>query len=1099
MRAARVVDPADPPTLDGPTRILAGPGTGKTRALVNLRRRAVAAGTPPERVWVLTFSRRAAEELRERIAETAPAAHALPAVLTFHALAIRVLRSAGWSLSDPDSAAGDPQERAPGAWRLLGGLEEWVAMRTALERSGGTVPRWRSLVESPVLVDDALAFASRCQQALVGPGLLAQRLASAPGALQELAVIAAHWEDVQRDGRFLNFPGLVAAAVECLQTDPALLRGRLDVLLVDEYQDTDRAQGQLVRALADRLPAPCRLAVVGDPRQAIYGFRGANPANLLEEFSQAFHPQVWRLRTGWRCPGPVMAAADAVCPPDEQSPAVEPAPGLLGPAVEIWRAADEVEEGLAIARAIQAEVLAGATRYGEVAVLVRSAVRQAPALLEACRAVGVPCTAGRGPAEQAPATATVLAWLRALARPDDGPALVRALTQVPGGLPPGTVARLRRLSGACAFDLGRAFWWAAQGRMPPAGTGGLRVAATWDAAAADPARDPLIARLDPADHRAIATLAGRLQALDRVAAAFRQGPLRPEDARRLVGQVAWRCGMLDAAEQDPWVAAALGDLGDAAEAVAAVETELRHRPPALSTVLDRLQDALGRGGPEPDEAPPPADAVQLLTIHQAKGLQFPQVFVAGCARGLLPAPGGGGLLTADQTALLLERLPELEDVLPQPEARLEEERRLLFVALTRAGRRAVCTYALSYGEQATEASTLLEPLRAAGVVERAAPTAERVTRQELEAELAVRWARLAAAGAPAARAALAAVAPTLDPVAVAEACRPHDPVEGPPVRVPDPVPLSASALGEWLACPRRLYFDRVIPDQPSTAATRGIAAHRLLEAAYAREAEWQGDPAAFARCAGRLLRTEVLPGMATEVSSPLELRALEAWLRALVRRYAHHAVAAEDPGDRTLATEAPFELRLGAALLRGRIDRVRVTAAGRLEVIDYKTTTNVPSARGLRARVEGDAAGGPRDWQLLVYHLAMVAGEVTLTAEATGDPTPALLRNWYVGSDPPVRRDPDRPLVRRGLRLAPDLPLSPVEAREVEEVAPERLAALGDQIAAAAAAIRQGRFPAQPRHDERTCLAVAAGRGCARADCCDGVGSVGRGHPVPGP
>ncbi|HUY96833.1 MAG TPA: PD-(D/E)XK nuclease family protein [Verrucomicrobiae bacterium] len=1052
---------APPPPLRGPVRILGGPAAGKTDLLARLHRDLVAGGTDPARILVVVDSSRARADVSRRLTRSAPGAEPLAVVWTLGDLA-------RWVIGSREDAGPGPQ--------VLTGFGTWLAARATLERARRQLPRLAPLHADAACIEDASRAVAALRQALVGPGLLAARLHGAPVALAELAVIAARSQDVLESARAIDLDGAVALAAEHLLEDPSRVAARFDAALIDDAQDWGPAQFHLVRALALGLPPPGRLAVAGDPRQALGGAGGGSARWFEEELPLSLAVADWVLPESRRRPPAVLAAAAALDPialsraaGEPASPAGSALPGV-GPAVEIWRAEDESAEALGVARAIKAWVLQGSGRYADVAILLRGVSPLGPVFVEALALTGVPCGAGRLGWSRHPALGSLRAWLRWSAAPADPQRVATLLEAAWGGLSPAARRWLRRRSGAHGSDLLRT----------------VRVELA-EAQAQSVQREGREA--DGTLRAELRRLARRLARAQAAATALSPGPVDPHRLLIWVGQVAAATGLFAAAPADPVLAAVLRGVTAALRAITDVEARLRGRPPTLEVALDLLEVALQRAVEEDDEPDPDRDAVHLLTIRQARGLAFARVFVAGCAVGIFPARARPlGLLAPDELALLLERVPELQDTILEVDRQGEEEARHLVVALTRATQAVTCTYAERYDGRVAQPSSLLRPLRAAGVVERAVPALPDLTRSDLAAALAA-----AVTARPALRPEAVAL-PQLDLGRLLATLPEFDPVEGAPAVGSAPLQLSTTALNEWLACPRRLYYHRVVrPGPPTPAQLRGEAAHRLLEQLHRVEASWRADPDRFRAAADECLERHILPWLAPEIPGRLELRAAEAWLRRLVDRYARHWVAVGGGVGETLGVELDFRLALEGLELRGRIDRVRSLDEGAVEVLDYKTARAVPARGAILAAIHGSDQEGPSDWQLPVYALALARGAVTPLPAIV----PALARTWYVGHSPASVRWPDRPLDRRGLRIDGDRPLPPHEADELRELPAAALGSFVDRFEQEGRRIASGRFPAQPRHAHWTCL--DPDHGCSRRSVCAGVGSVGRGHPVPRP
>jgi DNA helicase-2/ATP-dependent DNA helicase PcrA len=532
---------------DGPLVIVAGPGTGKTRTLVHRIARLRRAGVSPRAITAVTFTRRAAEELRERLAALGGDAAAQVGAATFHGLGLELLRAF------PEEAG------LPAAFTVLDDDARLAQVEAALagDRALG----------SPAAVAEEI---SRAKADLRDPAACEPALAAALRAY-EAALAAAGAVD---------FDDLVVRPIRLLgASEPARawVAERCRHLLVDEYQDVNAAQYRLVQLLAQEGPETS-LCVVGDPDQAIYGFRGSDPS-YFGRFT-ADHPgasSVTLTRNYRSTPAVVGAATHVVARSPGRPPRALLPMASGGRQVERWLAGSQAEEAELIAAEIERAVggtslegiHAGRTGGGEalalhdIAVLVRTAA-QLEVLEEALQRAGIPCHP-RGDA--------AVAGRRGMS---EVLALLRAAVEA-GGVASGRGA----------------------GAPGPAGAG------TPEAGAEAPSVADRIAQLAVGDD------------------------LRRRRASELLATLAVPFGR------------------DAAGFLAAL--------PTLHESDARLE----------------RQKVSLLTLHASKGLEFPLVFIAGCEDGLLPLrfPGDEG------------------------RSDVEEERRLLYVGMTRAQQRLVLTAA----------------------------------------------------------------------------------------------------------------------------------------------------------------------------------------------------------------------------------------------------------------------------------------------------------------------------------------------------------------------------------------------------------------------
>jgi len=992
-----------PDVLERPTRLLAGPGAGKTQALVDLYADLVESGRASrEQILVLTFSTAAARELTERLDERLQDSYGRCHIGTFHSFCARLMREWG----DPGSL-------------LMSGLQEWVAMRATLEAMdraelGGFAP----IAGSDGFTQDALAFVALLKQNLVHPGLF-RLLAEASGTprLRALAQIFWAYQARLEAAGLCDFRDLVRGAIELLEARPAVLerlRAGLRYVLVDEFQDVDPAQFHLLSLLA---PPPGRreqgpaLLVAGDPDQSIYGFRGAVPQLLTDDFVRVYAPRTLELQVSHRCPGPVLEAGRRLLEathPGRAPRTLAGAPDGNGDVVRVVREATAVDEAFFVAREIRRLMLERPDlRPRDFAVLLRSTASLAAPFEEAARAMGLPYEVrGVTTIARNEIVRFLLAYLRALQRPEDPESLERLLASGLSGVNQRTASRLRRH----AIEQGRSLikvvrrllrWlhevdpvryplpWeevAVEGELPlDADGGGL------SAERAAPPMD-FVRHLAPEEldafHRALLSFSALGRRVDQL----------PVDA--LAYAVAIETGLLERAQAVPLPEGERGELLgqlrvalDAFGQLARVWERLHGHPPTLAEVGSRLEAWIARAVDEAEPTSGTRDAVQIMTVHQAKGLQFKVVFMSGFARGRFPLAGRPHPLLeeADQQWLLRN----LSDFWPSwassPEEHVAEEARLAYVAMTRTRDRLYVTYADRYDGPAGPSPFC--DLALAG-----APRSE-LTRApaRLEADSVLTLAEAEALLVGAAleeeqRGRLAALGVDLGFVTDPGAGRVFEPHRQPPERA-DPPHLSATAINDYLKCPRLYWYNHhpgLVTPPRGVELERGSFLHRVLEEFHRREPEWRHlEPRLQREWLERVLRSQ-LEAYLSRVESVLDRRTEEQLVRRILENYVRF-VTSPQPIRRlgTLMVERRFKLWLDGAEIHGKIDRVNDTGGGTCEVVDYKT------GRGKTAQQAYEESFGaePTDVQLAVYYLACREG-----VDEEGRPIalqPRFLSLWY--------------------------------------------------------------------------------------------------------
>lgn len=695
----------------GPLLVLAGPGTGKTTTLVESVAARIARGADPERILVLTFSRKAAVELRDRMALRIGAARA-PRATTFHSFCYALVRAH----QDSDLFV-EPL-------RLLSGPEQDVAVRGLLagqpdlERLGLAHVRWpdelRACLTTRGFADEVRAVLARSRELGLGPDALdafARRIGR-PDWRAAAAFLAEYLDVLDMQG-VLDYAELVHRAV-LLATRPdtaGQLAARYDAVYVDEYQDTDPAQVRLLQALAG---GGRTLVALGDPDQSIYAFRGADVNGILD-FPDAFPRADGRpapvevLRTSRRSAATPLTATRLLTqrmpltrlPAEKVRAHRELTPVRDGGRVEVCTYPTSGTELDNIADILRRAHLEDGVPWGEMAVLVRAGGRTIPTIRRALTAAGVPLDIDGDdlPLRHEPAVAPLLTALRAVATAEASGAVGERDAEGAGGdageasevAVPGDTGWLGTetaltlltspLAGMDAADLRRL------GRA-------LREEERTAGNPAPPPSDELLARALAEPERLVAhdptyaRGAQRLGALLRKARERLAGGGTAEEALwDLWNGTPWP-GRLERAARRGGAAGRNADRDlDAVCALFATAARAEERTGGRGALNfleetdaeDIAADTLTRRAVRPE-------AVRLMTAHRAKGLQWRLVVVAGVQEGLWPdLRRRGSLLEADRIGRdgLAEPLT--------PGALLAEERRLFYVAATRARERLVVT------------------------------------------------------------------------------------------------------------------------------------------------------------------------------------------------------------------------------------------------------------------------------------------------------------------------------------------------------------------------------------------------------------------------
>lgn len=882
----------------GPLLVLAGPGTGKTTTLVESVI-ARAAHTPVEQMLMLTFSRRAAAQMRDRVAARLGRTIREPIARTLHSYAFGVLRMAAVAQKEP----------AP---RLLTASEQDVVIRELLAE--GDPQRWpaalRPALRTSGFADELRDLLMRAvERGLDGPEL--SRLGTARGRVDWVAagefLGEYHGVTVFRDPGGFDPAELIQGAINVLHDDPAMLaaeRDRRRRIFVDEYQDTDPAQAELLALLADGAD---ELILVGDPDQSIYAFRGADESAIRDvdtRFGRGRPVPVVALKQCRRSGEVLLAASRRIAarlPGRAEQRSLTPAVGTPAGEVKVAVFRTASEEAAYLAGVLRAAHLDG-TPWSRMAVLVRSTTRTLGTLRRAMITAGVPVTV-RGddlPLAEQPAATMLLSVLRCAVRPETlTEDLAEALLVGPVGA--GDSMYLRRLRRALRLQ------------FPDE-----------DAMLAPAVGDPLAAEGLPGQLKRPVLRVARVLAAARAAIA---GDGSAED----VLWAGWQASGLARRWADASFAGGAGgssadrDLDAVVQLFAAAADFTDRLPNMKPAEFAKLVAAQQIPGSTFTGAATEPDAVAVLTAHAAKGLEWDLVCVANVQEGSWPDLRRRGSLLGTET--LVDTIRGL-DATPNASLapQLAEERRLFYVAVTRARSSLVVTAVAGDDEQPSRLLDELDPTDGTRPVE--API-RGVHLPGLVAEL-----RSVACDSDAPERERRAAAAELARLSAA-GVRGADPddwwglaalsTEAGAAAADRPVRVSPSRVESFLDCElRTLMADLGVRDATAVAATLGTVIHELAATAppdqtleqfeHRLSAVW-GDLDFGASWFAANERTRATAMLRRLVSWLQDSRAELTWV----------------------ANERDFEVPVGDAVIAGRVDRLERDAGGRLVVVDLKT------------------------------------------------------------------------------------------------------------------------------------------------------------------
>jgi DNA helicase-2/ATP-dependent DNA helicase PcrA len=632
--------------IEGPLLVLAGAGSGKTRVITYRIAHLIASGTPAHGILAVTFTNKAAGEMRERAEKLIGAGHGEPSqrasglwIGTFHAICARLLRQHGESVGlTRRFVIYDDDDQTSLVRRVLADLgapERLFAPREILHR-----------------ID-------RAKNAGIGP-------ADYEGDDFVTDMVAKVYPEYERRllaSDAVDFGNLLLKVVELLRRDPQLaerLSTRFEQVLVDEFQDTNAVQYELVRLLSARHGNLC---VVGDDDQSIYGWRGANIGNILG--FEKDHPgaKVIKLEQNYRSTQVILDAAGAVIAANAgRKPKTLWTDRKGGEPIALYECEDErAESGLVLTQILKAR--ADGRRFGDLAVFYRTHA-QSRVIEEALRSARPPIpysVVGGVRFYDRAEIKDLLAYLKLLCNPQDEVSFLRIVNVPTRGIGQSTIERVSEIAKRDGTPL------LAAARRCASGSDGapLQIAGEEDGLKTGPRRK-LAAFCDLMEE-----LAGEQKILP---------------ASRLAESVLERSGYLErlAIDGTPEAQGRIENLMELVQSLRDYERDAEDA--SLAGFLEQVTLASDVDGYAESEG-----KVTLMTVHSAKGLEFPIVFIIGLEQGVFPHS---------------RSLGELDQ--------MEEERRLAYVAITRAREQLILSYAhqrFVFGiEQTNEPSEFLREI-----------------------------------------------------------------------------------------------------------------------------------------------------------------------------------------------------------------------------------------------------------------------------------------------------------------------------------------------------------------------------------------------------
>ena len=615
---------------DVPSLIIAGAGSGKTRVLTSRIAYMIEQGVAPERILALTFTNKAAEQMRTRIAQMLPDNRARRIRMgTFHSVFSRILRENAELIGFPQTFT----------------IYEPADSRNLLK----TIVRELNLADEkykPNVLASRISYAKNC---LVTPGAY---LASANYAAEDRQAQIPEFGNIYniycqrcKHNGAMDFDDLLLQTNILLRDHPDVLRRyqeQFEYILVDEYQDTNYAQYIIIRRLSQ---LHSRVCVVGDDAQSIYSFRGAKIENILSFKKDYPSAMVFKLEQNYRSTRTIVEAANSVIARNHKRMEKHCfSEGAVGEKIRILKAYTDREEAEMVVSDLREKIRETGDRWSDVVILYRTN-NQSAVLEDNLRRRGVPYRIYKGSSfYDHKEIKDLLAYIRLVINPRDDETFRRIVNYPARGIGETTVQRIAQLAAA----QGSSMWEAV------------------DALVAEPAADPV--------QRTIARKVAEFVAMIRALSLARN-----EKGLYDFGlEIASRSGILAAyrAENSPEATSALDNIEELLNSMQLFkeqrDAEIRggeRQADEEATIEEWLQQVMLMTDMDKDD-PEEDDKVTLMTVHSAKGLEYKYVYIVGLEENLFPS----------------QRAAESPDG-------VEEERRLFYVALTRAKVQATISYA----------------------------------------------------------------------------------------------------------------------------------------------------------------------------------------------------------------------------------------------------------------------------------------------------------------------------------------------------------------------------------------------------------------------
>lgn len=877
----------------GPLLIIAGAGTGKTTVITQrIQHLILDKQISPSNILALTFTEKAAQEMETRVDEMLPYGYSQMWIETFHAFCDRILRQEAIHIGlTPSFSLMTEAETMLFLRKHLFEfeLDYFRPMGNPMKFLQGMLTHFSRLRDDDITPEQYLAFAK--EFAAKTHDDEAEEL-EAKKTL-ELAKAYALYEELKAKEGMMDFSNLITNTLRLLRERPNVLKRYQELfkfILVDEFQDTNYAQNELAILLAGQKK---NITVVGDDDQSIYRWRGAALANMMQFRSHFPNAKIITLNENYRSTQTILDSAykliqhnnpDRLEVKENINKRLIAARAIKGEEIDFIYTNKVEEEAEEVAKQIKAEVKKTNRPYNEFAILVRANDHAQP-FQRAMDRLKIPFQfLGPGHLFQQEEIKDLIAYLKVLANFEDTASMYRVITMPIFDLEPRDVAALLNYSKRNSCTLFEAMEQVEFNMLTKNGN----------------------------------------EKITRFMEMFKRHleKISKEPAGQILYYFFEDSGLLGH-YLDPRSVRTEKEAENVAKFFTKLQSFAANREDAsVFAVVDWIDLSMELG-----ESPMAAEidwtrnnAVNILTVHSSKGLEFPFVFVVNLVAQRFPSRDRKEQIPLPQE-IIREELPEGDE-------NLQEERRLFYVAITRAKEKLFLTASRFYGEAKREKK--LSPFIAETLGD--AYIESIIKKQNVQD--------------PGQQLSL------LDMFNINIA---NDAVKPPVIETPPlytPTYISYSQLNTFITCPLhyKLRYIMNIPTPASPALSYGISVHSTLKDFC--QAIKDGETITYDKIADMLKKNWVPHGYAGKLHEQQSYKQAERMLMDYAK------VCIEEKAD-TIAIELPFNFWLNKVKVGGRIDRIDKLKDGRIEIIDYKTGNNLPNEKKIK-----------EDFQLLFYALA---------------------------------------------------------------------------------------------------------------------------------